>query len=122
LPVNLLEGAVVAPAQRLRQAVGTVLVEVEPQGLLAGVSLRRGMRIVASHPDEPPPVGTAKLDLDAAVALAQDTGGRLPLGLARGGLLGHVLVHIGRGIRFGCLMQPYSPGIVGPWGGSALPR
>src|SRR5262249_30634691 len=96
LPVDLLEGAVVAPAQRLRQAVGTVLVEVEPQGLLAGVSLRRGMRIVASHADEPPPAGTAQLDLDAAVALAQDTGGRLPLGLAGGGLLGHVLVHIGR--------------------------
>ena len=57
-----------------------VLVVVEPQCLLARVALRRGMGLVAADPFEAAAVDSAESDLDAAVALAQDAGGRFPLG------------------------------------------
>src|SRR5262249_36767207 len=87
VPVDLLEAAVAAPAKRFREPVWTVLVVVEPERLLAGVPLRGRMRVVAAHAHQAPPVRAAELHLDAAVALAQDAGGRLPVGDAGGGLV-----------------------------------
>ena len=55
------------PARRRSGCVsrcGPVLVEVEARGLLAGVALRRRMRVVAAHPDEAAAVLAAELDLD----------------------------------------------------------
>src|SRR5262249_19127761 len=68
-----------APPQGLREPVRAVLVEVEPRGLLARVALRSGVRVVPAHAHDAPALGAAELHLDAAVALAQDAGGRLPL-------------------------------------------
>src|SRR5262249_39705798 len=93
LPVDLLEAAVAAPAERFREPVRTVLVVVEPERLLAGVPLRGRMRVVAAHVHQAPPVRAAELHLDAAVALAQDAGGRLPVGGAGGGVLGSPFAH-----------------------------
>src|SRR5262249_543895 len=89
LPVDLLERAVAAAAERLRQPVRAVLVEVEAQGLLAGVPLRGGMGVVSTDAHQPPAVRATQLHLDAAVALAQDAGRRLPFGVARSGLPGN---------------------------------
>ena len=76
VPVDLLEAAVVAAAQRRGQPVAAVLVVVEPEGLVAGVALRGRMRLVAADLGERPAL---ELDLDSAVALAEDAGGLLPL-------------------------------------------
>ena len=76
VPVDLLEAAVLAPAQRRGQAVTAVLVVVEPEGLVAGVPLRCRVGLVAADLLERAPL---ELDLDPAVALAQDAGGLLPL-------------------------------------------
>ena len=116
VPVDLLERAVGAAPQRLRQPLRTVLVEVEARGLLARVALRDRVRVVAAHPDEAAPVGTAELHLDPAIALAQDAGGRLPIGRRSRGHLGSPRAGGGRprarchaeGARlsqFGCVMQ-----------------
>ena len=80
VPVDLLEAAVRAPAQRREHAVTAVLVVVQTSGLLADVAFRDGVRAVASQPRELSPVVAAQLDLDAAVVLAQDARGRLPRG------------------------------------------
>jgi hypothetical protein len=50
VPVDRLEGAVGAPAQRSRQAVGLVLVIVKPLSFLAGVSFRLRVRLIAAAP------------------------------------------------------------------------
>src|SRR5690606_8045717 len=78
LPIDLLEGAVGAPAQGPRQAVRVVLVVVEPMRLLAGVAARGRMRLVAAEAHQRATVVAAELHLDAAVALAQDAGGGFP--------------------------------------------
>ena len=75
VPVDLLVAAVGASAHRGGQPAAVVLVVIEPQRLVAGVALRRRMLLVAADLGE-----RAALELhdDAAVALAQDAGGRLP--------------------------------------------
>ncbi len=78
VPVDLLEGAVGAPAQRAGQAVAAVLVVVEPQRLLARVALGGRVGLVAPDAGERPSVVAAEAHLDAAVALAQDAGGLVP--------------------------------------------
>src|SRR5262249_31834132 len=67
---------------RRGQTVATVLVVVEAQSLLARVTLRRRMGLVAADPLEGAPVGTAETYFDPAVALTQDARRWLPLGLA----------------------------------------
>ena len=70
------------------------LVMVEAQRLLARVALRRRVGLVAADALEAPGwadrdggIPVAEADLDAAVALAQDACGGLPVSLL-GGLLG----------------------------------
>ena len=71
VPVDLLVRAIGATTQRLVQPLTSpVLVVVEPQGLLAGVALRRRVGLVATDAVERPAV-SAQSHLDAAVALAQ---------------------------------------------------
>ena len=78
VPVDLLEGAVGPAAHGRGEAVRTVLVVVEPQGLLARVAVRRRMGLVPADAREPAAVVTAEAHLDAAVALAEDAGRRMP--------------------------------------------
>ncbi len=78
LPVDGLEAPVGPPAQRPAQPIGAVLVVVEARGLLAGVAPGRGMGLVAAHAGKAAAVLAAELDLDAAVALAQDAGRGMP--------------------------------------------
>jgi hypothetical protein len=87
-PVHLFVGPVAAPAQRSGQAVRPVLVEVEAVRLLARVALRDRVRVVPAEPHEAATFLAAELDLDAAVALAEDAGRGLPFGV-RGDGLGH---------------------------------
>ena len=56
--------------------MAAVLVMVEPQRLVARISLRGGMGLVAADPGKTPVV---ELHLDAAVALAEDARGLMPL-------------------------------------------
>ena len=79
VPVDLLEAPVTASAERLRQSMRTVLIEVEPMCLLARIALRCGVRIVAAYFHQVAAVFAAELDFDAAVAFAQDTSRGLPL-------------------------------------------
>src|SRR5262249_39015783 len=95
VPVALLEGAVRLAAERREQPVAPVLVEVELVRLLAGVAARRGVALVAAQADEAAPV---ELHLEAAVALAQDAGGRLP-------------AHANEGGQSGLFMQLFSAGM-----------
>src|SRR5690606_38120364 len=81
VPVDGLEAAVGAAAERRGHPVAAALVVVEAVRLLAGVALRRGMALVAAQPDQAAAVGAAELDLQSAVALAQDAGGWLPRGV-----------------------------------------
>src|SRR5512143_2767380 len=60
------------------------LVVVEPVRLLAGVALRGRVALVAPQPDQVAPALAAQLDLEAAVALAEDAGGGLPGGRRHG--------------------------------------
>ena len=85
VPVDLLERAVVAAAQRGRQPVPAVLVVVEAQRLLARVALRRRVGLVAADALEAATVVAAEAHLDAAVALAEDAGRWLP------GVVAHVV-------------------------------
>jgi hypothetical protein len=62
--------------QRLGEPVAAVLVVIEPVRLLARVAARRRMALVAAHPHQ---VAGVELDLEAAVALAQDAGRSLPV-------------------------------------------
>ena len=80
VPVDLLECAVFAPAQRLRQTMRAVLVVVEARRLLAHVASGNRVRVVAVHFDKLASILAAKPNFNAAVALAQDASGRLPLG------------------------------------------
>src|SRR6185436_15140332 len=75
VPVDRLERAVGAPPQRLGDAVAAVLVVVEAMRLLACIAARRGMALVAADPDQ---VVALELDLEAAVALAEDARRALP--------------------------------------------
>src|SRR5262249_36784270 len=86
VPIDRLEGTVVAPAEGGGQAMPAVLVGgraprvsrgVAPRRLLAGVALRGGVRLVAADARQPAPV---ELHLDAAVDAAQDAGGLVPVG------------------------------------------
>src|ERR1700747_3897136 len=81
VPVDLLKGSVGASAHRRSQASAVVLVMIQPQRLVAGVSLRPGMLLVA-----PDACQSAILHLhdDAAVAFAEDAGAGLPLTGHRG--------------------------------------
>ena len=78
VPVDLFEAAVGAPAHGRQQAVAAVLVVVEAPGLLADVALGDGVCPVTADAGELPSVVAAQLDLDAAVALAEDARGWLP--------------------------------------------
>ena len=62
---------------------------VQAQRLLAGVALRGGVRLVAADAVERVAVLT-EAHLDAAVALAQDAGRRLPVGVRHGRTVRHV--------------------------------
>ena len=77
VPVDFLICSVGASAQRGGQATAAVLVMVQPQRLVAGVALRRRMRLVAADAGQ-----LAILDLydDAAIAFAQDARRGLPIG------------------------------------------
>src|SRR5262249_12974716 len=89
VPVDLLERAVRATAQRMEHALApSVLIVMEAKGLLTGIALRAGMRLVAPDLLETATVLTAELDQDAAVALAEDARRRFPVGSALGGDLG----------------------------------
>jgi hypothetical protein len=66
--------------------MGAILIEVESMGLLAGIALRFGMRVVATHLHQVAAIFAAELDLDAVVALAQNTRCGLPV---RGGDTGN---------------------------------
>jgi hypothetical protein len=59
--------------------MSAVLIEVEPMRFLAGIALGSGMRLVTAHFDEVTAVIAAKLDLYAAIALAEDARRGLPL-------------------------------------------
>src|SRR5689334_16885806 len=82
VPADLLELAVGPPPQRRGQPVTAVLVVVEPEGLVAGVSLRGRVRLVTADARQ---VAAIQLHLDAAVALAQDARRLLPAVLGHGG-------------------------------------
>ena len=69
VPVDLLERAVRAPAQRRRQAVAGVLVVVEALGLLTGIAVRARACLVAPDRRQVP---VLDLHLDAAVEAAED--------------------------------------------------
>ena len=89
VPVDLFEGAVLASPERVEDSFASpVLVVAEPKCLLARVSLRRRVILVAADAFERLAV-VAETDLDAAVALTEDAGGLLPrrLGGRVGGLL-----------------------------------
>ena len=78
VPVDLLEAAVGHPLERRLQAVAAVLVAVEAHRLVARVAVRLDVLAIAADALEGAPVD---VDLDAAVALAEDAGGFLPGGL-----------------------------------------
>jgi hypothetical protein len=79
IPVDLLEAAVGPSSQRRGQAVASILVVVQSHRLVARVAQRARVLPVAADPRELPPI---KLDLDTAVALAQDARRFGPHGLA----------------------------------------
>src|SRR5262249_7096230 len=80
VPVDGLERAVGALTLRMEHPLApAVLVMVEPERLLAGVSPGRRMRLVAPDLLEAAPIVATEPDQDAAVALAEDTGARFPL-------------------------------------------
>ena len=83
VPVDLLEAAVGAAAQRHGQPVRAVLVVIEPRRLLARIAARGRVGVVAAYAHQTPAVFAAELHLDPAVALAQDAGGRFPVGDGR---------------------------------------
>jgi hypothetical protein len=74
--VDLLVLPIRRASQRGRQPVPSVLIVVQPQRLLTRVAGRGRVVLVAPDPPERPAV---QLDLDAAVALAQDARRRMPL-------------------------------------------
>src|SRR5208283_2697548 len=86
--------------------MGTILVEVESRGLLTGVALGGGVRIIAPDAKQLTAVGAAKLNLNPAVALTQDAGCRLPLRALGYGTLGH-------GIPSGCTRGVSLPALSG---------
>jgi hypothetical protein len=69
VPIDLLVAAVAAAAERRRETMRVVLIVVEAHRLVAGVALRGRMSLVAPDADE---MSVLHLDLDAAVALAED--------------------------------------------------
>src|ERR1700682_6080382 len=75
LPGDRLEVAVGAPAQRSRQAIGLVLIVVEPLSLLTSITLGIRMQFVAAHFDYPAPLSD---DLDTAVDVAEVAGSLPP--------------------------------------------
>ena len=75
VPVDRLERAVGAAAQRRREPVRAVLVVVDAQTLLARVALRRRVGLVAAHPRDRRPVDA---DLEPAVHRAQNACGPVP--------------------------------------------
>ncbi len=77
VPIDFLVTAVGAAPHRGAQPGRVVLVEVQPQRLIAGVAGRGGMGLVA--PDLRQMTALGLYD-DAAVALAQDAGGGGPVG------------------------------------------
>ena len=85
--------AVRATAQRGEQALGIVLVEVDALRLLAGVAAGDRVATVPAYPRDVPPVRATELDLDPAVALAEETGGGAPVGAVHGGLGFHMVAY-----------------------------
>src|SRR5262249_5563511 len=86
VPVDRLEGAVRPPAKWMQDAfAAAVLVVIEPERLLAGIALGGRVGLVASDLLEAASIGPTELHEDAAVALAQDACGRLPLSAASRG-------------------------------------
>src|SRR5262249_23672966 len=79
VPIDLLERSVRAPAQGRGQARRAVLVVVEAEGLLTGVALRRRVCFVAADALEASLGRFVETHLDAAIALAEDARGLLPV-------------------------------------------
>src|SRR3954454_25094127 len=76
VPVDFLIATIWASAHGRGQPVAVVLVVIQPQRLVAGVALRGGMVLVATDLGE---VTAVELHDDAAVALAEDACGLLPV-------------------------------------------
>src|SRR3954452_5239257 len=81
VPVDFLIATIWASAHGRGQPVAVVLVVIQPQRLVAGVALRGGMVLVATDLGE---VTAVELHDDAAVALAEDACGLLPVTVHRG--------------------------------------
>jgi len=79
IPVNGFKAAIGQAPQGGGQAVPAVLVVVQAGGFLAEIALGGGVRLVAADADDLALIFPAQLDLDAAVALAQDAGAGLPV-------------------------------------------
>jgi len=69
VPIDFFIAAVGTPTHGGGKAVAVVLVVVQPQRLVAGIALRRGMVFVATDLRE---IAAVELHDDATVALAQD--------------------------------------------------
>jgi hypothetical protein len=83
VPVNCLEGSVVATPQRRRQPIRGVLVRIQSLRLFAGVAERGRMRLVAANAFNTPLIGAAQLKFDPAVQTAEDAGSLVPAVVAR---------------------------------------
>jgi hypothetical protein len=75
VPADLLIAPVRPAPHRTSQTVRTVLIVVQPHRLIARIALAPRVRLVTADPLQPTPV---QLDLDSAVALAQDAGSLRP--------------------------------------------
>src|SRR5262249_21952669 len=84
VPVDLFVGSVGASAHRRGQSGPVVLIVVQPQRLVAGVTLRTGMLLVAPYTGQ---LAVFYLHDDAAVAFAEDACGGLPISGHRGDYL-----------------------------------
>ena len=85
IPIDRLEAPVLASSQRSRNSIGVVLVMVESGRLLAGISLRARIRLVALDLLE---MAVFDLDLKSTIRAAENAGSALPFtGTRHGDLL-----------------------------------
>src|SRR5262249_8713762 len=84
VPANGVEAAVGASAQGRRQPILVMGVEGDACGLVAEVTLRLGVGLVAAHLGD---AAVVDRDFDAAVHIAEVAGGLVPFGLRHRTLL-----------------------------------